>query len=361
MTQVSWDRTDRATVSNAADFLPVVCIPDMPASEYPRHMAFLYRATMASLAVASPALHDAISTPCARHVVAAVVAIRVGVWSSMNVLPASNHAAAANGTMWDSKRSTAWVRKSGAGQLATAWRIALDATPAADKITLEVMLALCSIAPLVLSMTASSQVVTGGGFAVPYIEGAISKCLHARLNKPAYKCARLSTPLIWDAMKLGSVSRMPAAAVRAWAIDPLLQICAERRILTTARELAWSRKRERTALERPSVSTASLVPEKTTDEEVGAWAGIRAALAASLGVEMDDDSISVATGLSNSAPGTPEPESEPGTVVPSRAATPPPEMTDADRAMFRTALAGAHENGVLENTGQLDLEEEVSF
>jgi len=109
------------------------------------------------------------------------------------------------------------------------------------------------------------------------------------------------------------------------------------------------------------VSTASLVPEKTTDEEVGAWAGIRAALAASSGVEMDDDSISVATGLFNSAPGTPEPESEPGTVVPSRAATPPPEMTEADRAMFRTALAGAHENGVLENTGQLDLEEEVSF
>jgi len=331
-----------APISHAVDVIPAVCVTDLPASDYPRHLAFLYRCTMVALDISAPALRATLTSPSERCVIATIVAIRAGAWAACNEVP--NSCVTVGGTQYDVKRGRVNMRGGRSAAQASRWVTMLAAQAGPSAVMLELMVNWCVLAPQVSVMAASQAAQQGGAYAVRHVERAVSAVLKSRLSVEAYNSARLRHALLWDAARQASIGGWSQALIAAWAVDPAIAIYADRRMLSEQDEIASNQRALKRALSTRSqftTATGTALPTPPGFEEE-----VRDALATMRGAswEPDDDSLTVATDACESRPETPPVEDEAPTIVPTRSHTPDigPEITAAQRMEFHQILSGAH-------------------
>jgi len=346
-------------ISHAADVIPAVRIEELPASDYPRHLAFLYRCTMVALDISSPALRATLTSPSERCVVATMVAIRAGAWAACNEIPHS--CVTVGGTQYDTKRARVNMKGGRSAAHASRWVTMLTAQAGPSAVMLELMVNWCVLAPQVSVMAASQAAQQGGAYAVRHVERAISAVLKSRLSAEAYQSARLRHALLWDAARQASIGGWSQALVAAWAVDPAIAIYADRRMLSEQDEIAANQralKRVLSTRSRFTTATGTALPTPP-----GFEAEVRDALATMRGAswEPDDDSMTVATDVCDSRPDTPPVEDEAPTIVPSRSHTPEigPEITAAQRMEFHQILSGAHSSDVSAQDFSMGLDDEL--
>jgi len=338
---VDWDASETNVVHAVTDVFPVIVIPGLPAARYPEYMSFLYRATVAALAVESPAIASSLDKSGSMSLVAAAVAVRAGTWAAMGVLPAGSKLSMA--LKYDPKRAAVWVRGATMDVRTSAWRTHLATVGDLSSNGLELMLHLCVVAPTMMCSAASATYSSGGMFGMEYVEDSVSRCLKARMTAAAYKVSGLSRAVMWDVMRNSSISGLPEAAVRAWGADPAVAVCASRRALTETHLIEWSRKRE--AKLRSVVSPSPITVLGCLAKSDDIWADVRASMGRGVTKLPDDDTVSMFT-TSDTSP-TPRPASPVRTAAVTRAPSPVREPSAEERQTFRDILAGAHSNDIL--------------
>jgi hypothetical protein len=345
LTPVDTSRVD--VVHNAASVIPKILVPGLPADRYPAYIAFLYRATLAALKCDHPALHRTLTEDGDYSVVGTAVAVHAGMVAAFGPTAAAEQHRVGSQLVYDTKRSRLWMRAGGTDDYANQWRITVEASPGPDAVALEVMLVWAKVAPLVACMASCLEYALGGGYSTRFVQDAISRYMKSRMSSAAYSTAYLKHALTWDVACAASISGYPAATARAWAVDPLLAVCAERRIMVDAESLRASREREARLRDSYDDTMLEALSDRTAHGEVddALWQAVSAARGAVL--EPDDDACSVATALMQEATlGTTGDEHDGTyTMVPSRAPTPPGEVSPQHRQEIQDIIRGAAASG----------------
>jgi len=338
-TLVPYDGNDVKTAWTAAAAFPWIAIANMPRREHVRYVGFFLRATLAWLRVTNPALHAAVSNGAATKTIVPVVGVRTGLVADIGLPPRCSVSPMADYLFYDAKRHNMWVRRDSGDPTMSAWLEALRATPAVPQETLEVLLAWASLAPLVGCMSATAAYGVGATYTVPFVQRSISSHMMSAMRRDSYAAMQLALPLTWDSAMDAAISGYPEAAARSWATDPVMAVCAERRVLDNVTSIEHSRAKEKALMETfPRMRKASTSATPSVDT---LWTQIRSAREELLTASTDDDNISLATALmENSEEGLLGPADSVSciaTAVPSRAHTPPPAMSERDAGAIRHA------------------------
>jgi len=256
-------------VANAVSILPWVVAPDMPQESVARYIHFWIRATYAALLVQSPHLAGAFSNGAAAYTVIPAVGVRVGMIAALGMPPDAGKGEFSRALYYDSKRQCLWLRGAtdGEGTVLTSWRAALAATPDPDATAVEIALAWAHVAPMLASMSSAENYAIGNSYSVPFAQRAIADHMSAVLSAEKVRHAMLSRPVTWDTAAQASIEGYPSSWVLAWAADPILAVCAERRILVEVRDIAANKARETQARTRlaaiaPSRARVSAGPKR---------------------------------------------------------------------------------------------------
>jgi len=322
-------------------FLPAG-MPDNVATQY---VAFLLRATYAALLVNHPELAAAFSNGSAVATLVPAVGVRAGMQCSIGSPPEPIEHMLGRQMYYDPKREKLWLRSASTADAPSvnAWRAAFMATPSPDKIQVETMLAWAHVAPLLAVMSSSECYTMGSSYTVPFVQHAISEYFATHMAPEAYARARLNEPLVWNVALQAAVEGYEERRVMAWAADPVMAVCAERRILVQPTDIAASRHREERARMRCASITMPLRPSMRNSATANLWSQLRAP--GDFRTVLDDDAGSVATALMVDAEVRPDDSvscTAPRKVVtPPRTKTPPAEVTAADRQRFHDLLASA--------------------
>jgi hypothetical protein len=346
-----WSAGDRAPYATSADVIPHIVIPGMPAAAYPRYMSFLCKCTLATLQMVQPALCMDLKSAALLHVVALSVAVRCGVWSAMNVLPVADMAFVLSVARYDTKRNRLWMRASSGNSDDNAWLAAFDRCTARLSEEEALLQHVCTVSPIMMCMGATAATQRGEVYATPYVERSVSSCLKRRMGAAAYTALRMDLALTWDVMRSAAISGMPAAAVRCWAVDPLVAVGAQKRIAVTTAEMDRFSAHEEMLVAGLSDSVRLLGVDDDTapgdDQEDPLVRQIREMKAERGVLTPDDDSITLPTEFGD-ADGVVDQDLEEyraETVVPSRAASPEPVITQTQREQIRAAVQHAASMG----------------
>jgi len=334
-------------IENPANIVPWIGIADMPCNVYPAYVAFFLRAAYAWLRVTRPDLHRLMQNGSACNTIVPIVGVRAGVVSDLGLPPAAAMSPIGNYLHYDTKRGKLWIRQVTSDPAFSLWIDALSATADVPASTVEALLAWTGVAPLIACMGSSREFALGSSYTVPFVQRSISSYLNRQLRPEAYRCMSLASPLTWDAALCGAIQGQPSAVSRAWAMDPLLALCAERRVQSDEALISASKAQER-EITRKFQRSASAVSSPSSPESADVvWSRVRAAAAHVLGRAAEDDTMSIATALLENAEdgilGPGDSVTAAQTAVPSRAPSPRPQITSAHIEAIRAGALGAQQ------------------
>jgi len=328
---------------SAVSDIPWVIVDNMPASKYPQYMEFFLRATMAWIRTEDPAIHDAIAPGASMSTLVPITAIRCGMVHSVGVPSEQVRSPLSDFVHFDVKRSNLWITQASSDPKFCRWLSSMSRTPSVPSSTLEVLLAWCSVAPLVGCMASSMEYSMGMSYSVPFVQRSISQHMLTNMRPASYAAAGLGQPLTWDSAMQSALSGYTVSECASWASDALMALCSERRVQTDEASVEHSRARAAEVKKRARRREAM---SPTSPAAVGAlWNTVRHAARSTAARE--DDQVTLATGLMTKAR---EPDVYPEesasnvhTAVPSRAPSPPAAMTRADVADIRAAATAAQQ------------------
>jgi len=334
-------------VDNSASVVPWIGIAGMPCSVYPSYVAFFLRAAYAWIRVTRPDLYRIMQNGSACNTVVPIVGVRAGVVNDLGLPPEASMSAIGNYLYYDSKRSNLWIRQATSDPTFSAWVTAFHDTATVPAATVEALLAWVSIGPLVACMGASREFALGSSYTVPFVQRSISSYLNRHLRPEAYRHMSLGAPLTWDAALSAAVQGQPSAVVRVWATDPMLALCAERRVQSDEAMIAASKAQEM-EVARKFQRSASVTSSPTHSESPDSiWSRVRAAADYVTERARDDDTMSIATALLENAEdgilGPGDSITAAQTAVPSRAPSPRPQMAAAHIAAIRAGALDAQQ------------------
>jgi len=335
--------TSQVIVRNDVSMFPWFLPTGMPDSAAAHYVAFTLRATYAALVVSRPELSAAFSNGSAVVTLVPVVGVRVGMQCAIGSPPESTEDMLGRQMYYDPKRARLWLRSATPADAPSvnAWRASFMATPSPDKTQVEIMLAWAHVAPLLAVMSSSECYTMGSAYTVPFVQHAISEYFAAHMSPEAYARARLDQALVWNVALQAAVEGYEERRVMAWAADPVMAICAERRILVQPSDITASRSREEKARARCASITMPVRPSMRNQATTHLWSQLRAP--GDFRTVLDDDTASVATALMVDADLGPDdsiscaPRNR--VITPPRNKTPPAEVTAAERQRFHDLLA----------------------
>lgn len=330
-TAVPYNSRDNKVVWTDACAIPWIVVKSMPRTRYARYAGFFLRATYAWLKITRPDLHLAMANGSASATIIPIVGVRLGMITDVGEPPECARSAIGSYLCYDGKRNNLWIRGSDGSASMALWLNALRDIPDVPGPTREALLAWCGLAPLVACMAASTAYALGSCYTVPFVQKSISSYLLSHMHGEAYALMKLHLPLTWDSAFDGALAGFPEAAARAWATDPIMPLCAERRAQSDPVAIEHSRAREKDTLAKFQRSIRGSTAAAEAASVDGMWAQIRAARIDTLSTDPQDDTVSMATALLENAEdgllGPGDSVSALQTAVPSRAPTPPMEMT----------------------------------
>jgi len=334
-------------IDNPAGVVPWIGVADMPCSVYPAYVAFFLRAAYAWLRVTRPDLHRLMSNGSACNTIVPIIGVRAGVISDLGLAPLAVMSPIGNYLHYDTKRGKLWIRQVTSDPAFSLWIDAFNSTATVPAATVEAMLAWVSVAPLVACMGSAREFALGNSYTVPFVQRSISSYLNRQLRPEAYRHMCLASSLTWDTALCAAIQGQPSAVCRAWAMDPLLALCAERRVQSDEGLIAASKAQER-EIARKFQRSASAVSSPASPESADAvWSRVRAAADHLLERTRDDDSVSIATALLENAEdgilGPGDSITATQTAVPSRAPSPRPQMASAHIEAIRAGALGAQQ------------------
>jgi len=344
-----WTAGAQDPYATSADAIPHIVIPGMPAAAYPKYMSFLCKCTLAAMQVVSPAMCMDLKSAALLHVIALSVAVRCGVWSAMNVLPVGSMAFVPAALWYDAKRSRLWKRASTGSLESDAWLAAFDRSTARLSEEEALLQHVCAVSPILMCMGATAVTQRGEVYAVPYVERSVSSCLKKRMGATAYTALRMDLAITWDVLKSAAISGLPAAAVRCWAVDPLVAVGAQKRIATTTTEMSRLEAHEELLLAGMSDTMRVLGLDDDLapgdDHEDPLMRQIREMKAESDVVTPEDDTATLPTEFGDRDEDLLLSDEDEGvraeTAVPSRTPTPPPAVSQTHREQIKTAIQHA--------------------
>lgn len=314
----------------------MAAIAGLPPTSYPQYMSFLLRSTLAAFSMPYCSLASDMLVGLGRTLAALIVAIRCGVWAATQIGPDNSVVAQPirSCVYYRPEKDNIYREKGTARKDYAGWYWLLERVEPPSKALEELMIRVSHIAPVILDMACAERSHTTGSYALPYVQRAVSTYLRAKLSPDAYAMANLHLPLVWSTMREAALHGMPETAVRAWSTDQVFHIQAHRRLLTSAKELEESRRQESSALAH-SIHVGmppDEVPDTDADDELAA--ALRSSARVSPGVDLESVVSMSEVDPEEFQSAGPQTPVEPGaaTVVPSRMGTPPPAMTDEDRA-----------------------------
>jgi hypothetical protein len=343
--------TSQTIVRNDVSVFPWFMPAGMPDSVATQYVGFLLRATYAALIVNRPELTAAFSNGSAVATLVPVVGVRAGMQCSIGSPPEPNETMLGKQMYYDPKRARLWLRSATGGDppSISAWRTAFMTTPSPDKVQVETMLAWAHVAPLVAVMSSSECYTMGSAYTVPFVQHAISEYFATHMSPEAYARARLDQPLVWNVALQAAVEGYEERRVMAWAADPVMAICAERRILVQPADITASRAREGKARMRCASITMPTRPSMRNVATTQLWSKLRAP--GDFKTVLDDDDASVATALMVDAGVSPDDSVSVAparrVITPPRNRTPPIEVTPEERQRFHDMLANVRQADVL--------------
>jgi len=336
-----YDENSGDPVRTDIDVVPWILVRDMPCSEYPKYLGFFLHASYAWLKITRPELHKEMSNGSSCNTIVPIVGVKAGMIESLG--PPCNSAPSAIGSflLYDAKRARLWIKPQADNPTYVLWQSAMATIPEVPGHTMTCMMAWCRMAPLLACMASSQEFSAGPSYSVPFVQRAISSYFQAVMDGRAYATMVLASPLTWDSAMYASISGYPSQACRAWAVDPLMALCAEKRAIVDQKAMDNSREREAEICRKFKRSSNTSVA--MDDAGATRWDHLRAAV--DYVAATDDDNMSMATALLQDAPeygvGPDDSVSAAHTQVPSRARTPPPAVTQAQMENIREAARRA--------------------
>jgi hypothetical protein len=342
---ITTEHLEGSTVSNTTLIFPIVTIERLPSEAYPEHIGYLARATIAATAASTASGAHLVADRFVQQLCTMVVAVRCGVWASTGFVPSLGVSPASRAAIYEpAKHRTVRKPLSGVNDL-DAWYAAFDRTAPMGVSMLELSHWIAHLSPVLLGIQCTIASSAADAFSVPYIQQALSRHLRSKLSRDAYALANFGKNIIWATLQEASVAGMPARAVSAWASDALFQLQAHRRMLSTTAELAASKRQEDALKSKSSVEGMQWEAASTFGIDAAFTSAVRSFKSGSIpddlgsvigDFELDDDAL-VNTTYGHSPIQTPAL----GTVVPSRSASPAPEMSKENAAAIRHAIIGA--------------------
>jgi len=337
-------------VLNAVSCFPWVCARNMPGAVAARYVAFTLKATYAGLVAQQPSIRAAFANGAAVLTTAPVVGVRAGMLAAFGLPAPEAMGPICDALHYDAKRSKLWVRAASKDEdgRVIAWRASMDTSSTPDPVIMEVMLAWSHVAPLLACMASAECYAMGNAYSVPFVQRSISDFFTRTMSNAAYAIAGLDKAIVWDAALQAAVQGYPVSRVMAWASDPVMAVCAERRVLTDAASVAGSRAREAAAVARCRTILGSPLSRSPIPDTERLWADLRTG--GDYRTVLDDDTQSMATALMVDAAAFPEvtPDDSVSRVGQDNYVEPPPvpeltpEIRPHERSAFHNLMQGAH-------------------
>jgi hypothetical protein len=213
-------------IRTVTDVLPLVVIPEMPPTAYPRYASALTAYTIAELALMKPHLASRIwDNEMVTHVMLAVSA-RAGVWASLNRTPEVPETVTSQAVRWSAKIGSLVVRPAKLDDGTALWRHFLALSPGLPNLTRAVCQTVAGVGPLLFLAGAAQLAQSGEAYAVRYMEKEMSEHLRRNLSKPAVDSIMIDSPHIWDTMTAAAIGGYSASVIRAVAQDNAYITCA---------------------------------------------------------------------------------------------------------------------------------------
>jgi len=236
----------RSALVNEASLFPWIVIPNMPGEEYPRYAHFMIRATYAALCAIHPDKRIYFANGATVTTLLPIVGTRIGMLSSVGAPSTTAVSELSECFHYDVKRAKLYVRAARPADtsVVSAFRAALGAAPPAPADSVELVLAWAMVAPTVLSYASAIFSAQHATQQAQYVQRAITEFLKTTMAPKALKLATLESALPWDSAEAASVSGYCEDVVAQWAVDPILAVTAERRIILDANSMARNNARE---------------------------------------------------------------------------------------------------------------------
>lgn len=234
---VPWNNGSTTLCRTSLDFLPAVVVENMPASCYPAYISPLTSFTIACLRIARPDLSVALCVPNFIRMVTLAVAARAGFWAAVGWTPKPSATLPRRALYFDRKRKELWINKSTGTAEHDLW-LAMNALPFAKMSHEEEVARHVSAAcPMAVLTGAMSTIHTGPAYATGLTLKAVVRVLRFRMSNDAYVASGLPDRALVECIQYAPLVGAPLAAVRRWALDPLVALGAQRRIATSAPEV----------------------------------------------------------------------------------------------------------------------------
>jgi hypothetical protein len=213
-----------------ADILPLIVIPDMPASAYPKYIRPLTGYTLAELAVRNPHLLASVWEAEIIHAALLTVATRAGSWASLGVTPVAQDSVASRAVRWSSSKNAMIVRPAELGDGTEIWRHCLASSPGIPTVAVEIGPVLAGAAPQQFLSGAALLLQSGEVYAMHYLERAINSYYRANLSSVALSYLKLEQRATWDLLSAAAIGGFRASVIRALATDSVYVLGAHLRI-----------------------------------------------------------------------------------------------------------------------------------
>jgi len=219
-------------VETSADVMPMVTIPEMPPSEYPKHVQALTAYTLAELVCQRPHLAVAARRIELTRVALLVVSVRVGVWAALGRTPVHLPSVSSEAVRWSNRNGCLVVRPAAIGDPTATWRQFLATHPGLPSDSLEVAEALCGAAPLLFLMGSALLLQAGEVYAMHYLERDMSSFLKATLSGGASQLAMLEMRPTWDTLNAAAIGGYRVSIMRHISGDHAFATAATMRVST---------------------------------------------------------------------------------------------------------------------------------
>jgi len=334
-----WDSGSNGLCKTPADIIPVVTVPNLPATRYPEYAASLIGPTLACLRLEHPRLWLASNTTDLIRIVTVVVAARAGFWSAVNWVPESCPSLPTKALVYDTKRRHLWLAQSSGAKDHDLWLATHALGGKRMKNEGEVVRHLSAVSP-VLALTGSVALTQSGpAYTVGLMLRQVAKVLHSRMSEAAFMELSISDKFVSDAIRFGPLTGAPFAAARRWAADPLAAVLAQQRVVVTQVERSELKAQEADLLSGISTPVVASFDRLDEDEVLDdpLMARVREHMMQQPAGPAPEEPTILNGGYDTPRPGTPQ-----MSVIPPRPETVyVPRMTADEANMIRDAAAAA--------------------
>jgi hypothetical protein len=269
--------TGGRAVPSAVDILPLVVIPNLPASAYPSYVSYLTAYTLAAAAVDSPWLAEKIWTEEWEKMALVIVSARCGIWASTGEVPIGHAHSCAAALRWSKSLGKLIMRPIPECPDTALWRYFLGQAPPIAAHLMPAARELMWVAPIMLLITSSRLHRNSEVYAAAMMESVVKRYLSGSGQVSPY--VSTNSPAIWDTLGAAATAGYTMQYLRSLAGDLIYTSAAQLRVATEGASRLQQQLEDAMAVDLGSAEEEESLSDNDSvaDTEVGSPVRARAA------------------------------------------------------------------------------------